>query len=127
MTMSATLANRIADYICRAVTPTALTSSVKMSLHTADPGATGASEVATGTYARQAAGYNAAGSGACALAATVSFTGIGASGTTTVTHIGLWDSAGTPLFLHGAALSSSVTVSAGGTIQITSATDTITG
>lgn len=122
--LSATIANRTADYYCRAVTPTALTSPIKISLHTGDPGTTGANEVTGGSYARQSAGYSAASGGACALAGTVSFTGMPA---VTVTHMGLWDSAGTPLFVQGAALLASKPVGAGDTLNITSATDTITG
>ena len=124
MALHATIANRIADYVCRAVTPPALTSPIKISLHTADPCATGANEVTGGSYARQSAGYNAASGGACALAATVSFTGMPA---VTVSHIGLWDSAGTPQFVQGAALAASKTLNSGDTLNLTSATDTVTG
>lgn len=124
MTLHATVANDIANYICRATAPTSLTSPIKMSLHTADPGATGASEATGGSYARQTAGYNTASGGACALSATVAFTGL-ASGT--YTHIGLWDSTGTPKFLQGAALAASQTVPASATVNITAATDTVTG
>jgi hypothetical protein len=124
VSLNSTIANRIADYVCRGVTPAALTTPVKLSLHTADPGTTGASEATGGSYARQSAGYSAASGGACALAGTVSFTGMPAG---TYTHLGLWDSAGTPVFLQGAAFASSATVSAGGTVNVTSATDTATG
>lgn len=124
MALSATAANDIANYLCRGTAPTALTTPIKLSLHTADPGATGASEVTGGSYARQSAGYNTASGGACALAGTVSFTGMPASSST---HLGIWDSTGTPKFLQGAALSATATVSAGGTVNVTSATDTVTG
>jgi hypothetical protein len=119
-----TPANDLANYICRGTAPTALTTPVKMSLHTADPGATGASEATGGSYARQTAGYNTASGGACALAATLNFTGLAAA---TYTHIGLWDSTATPKFLQGAALSASQTLPGGATLQITAATDTFTG
>lgn len=123
-TLSATVANDLANYICRGTAPTALTTPIKMSLHTADPGATGASEAAGGSYARQTAGYNAASGGACALAATLSFVVQAA----TYTHIGLWDSTATPKFLQGAALASSIIIGSNGqTIQVTSATNTATG
>lgn len=121
MAFSSTVGNDLANYVCRGTAPTSLTTPIKMSLHTADPGATGASEVSGGSYARQTAGYNAASSGACALAGTLSFTLMPAA---TVTHIGLWDSTGTPKFLQGAALSASKTVGAGDTLQITAATNT---
>lgn len=124
MALSSTAANDIANYICRGTAPTTLTTPIKMSIHTADPGATGANEATGGSYARLSAGYNAASGGACALAATLSFTAMPAG---TFTHIGLWDSTGTPKFLQGAALAASKTLGAGDTLQITAATDTITG
>lgn len=124
MSLASTIANRLADYVCRAVTPAALTSPVKISIHTGDPGTTGANEAVGGSYARQAAGYSAASGGACALAAAVSFTLMPAG---TFTHLGLWDSAGTPVFLQGAALTASKTLGAGDTLTISSATDTATG
>src|SRR5436190_7793240 len=104
MSLHATVANDLANYVCRGTAPTTLTTPIKMSIHTADPGATGASEATGGSYARQSAGYNAASGGACALAATLSFTSMPAG---TFTHIGLWDSTGTPKFLQGAALAAS--------------------
>jgi hypothetical protein len=124
MAFSATVANDLANYVCRGTAPTALTTPIKLSLHTADPGATGASEATGGSYARQSAGYNAASGGACALAGTVSFTGMPAA---TVTHVGIWDSTGTPKFLQGAALAAAKTVGAGDTLNVTSATNTFTG
>lgn len=124
MAFSSTVANDLANYVCRGTAPTALTTPIKLSLHTADPGATGASEATGGSYARQSAGYNAASGGACALAGTVSFTGMPAA---TVTHVGIWDSTGTPKFLQGAALAASKTVGAGDTLNVTSATNTFTG
>lgn len=124
MAFSSTIANALANYVCRGTTPAALTTAIKISLHTGDPGATGANEATGGSYARQTAGYAAASGGACALAGTVSFTSMPAS---TITHIGLWDSAGTPLFLQGAALAASKILNSGDTFNLTSATDTFTG
>lgn len=131
MALSAAVANDIANYICRGTAPTALTTPVKMSLHTADPGATGANEATGGSYARSTGAnvgglgpYNAASGSAAALNSTVSFTGLAAG---TYTHIGLWDSSGTPKFLQGSAMAASQTVSAGATINITAATNTIAG
>jgi hypothetical protein len=124
MTFSATVANDLANYVCRGTAPTTLTAPIKISLHTADPGATGANEVTGGSYARLSAGYNAASGGVCALAATLSFNGMPA---VTVTHIGLWDSTGTPKFLQGAALAASKTLGAGDTLSLTAASDTFTG
>jgi hypothetical protein len=119
-----TIANRILDYVYRAVTPAALTGPIKASLHTADPGTTGANEAVGGSYARQTAGYNAAAAAAIALAAALNFTGMAAG---TYTHYGLWDSAGSPVFLQGSALAVSKTVGAGDTVQITAAPSGLTG
>jgi hypothetical protein len=124
---SAALGDDLANYVCRTTAPTVLTSPIKMSLHTATPGNNGASEVSggAGPYARVSAGYSAASGGACALAATLSFTGMPNA---TVTHVGLWDTnATTPKFLQGAALGASQAVGAGNTLQITAATNTFTG
>lgn len=59
-----------------------------ISLHTADPGATGANEVAGGTYARQAPTWDAAAAGERAITNTPVFN---VPGGTTVTHWGLWE------------------------------------
>lgn len=62
-----------------------------LSLHSADPGASGAAnEIAGG---REAPSYDPAAAGVADLDAPVPFTGMTAS--TTVTHIGLWGTAGT--------------------------------
>lgn len=121
---SSTVANDLANYVCRGTAPTTLTTPMKISIHTADPGTTGANEVSGGSYARQTAGYNTASSGACALNATLVFTGMPG---VTATHVGIWDSTGTPKFMQGAALSSSVAIGAGSTFNLTSATNTFTG
>jgi hypothetical protein len=124
MAFSTVLSNDLANYVCRGTAPTTLTTPIKISLHTADPGATGASEATGGSYARQTAGYSTASGGACALAATLNFTSMPAA---TITHVGIWDSTGTPKFLQGAALAASKTLSAGDTLALTAATDTFSG
>lgn len=72
----------------------------QVSLHSADPGATGANLIAGG--GKQAATFNAAGSSARALNADVNFTSLGAS--QAVTHFGVWGTGGST-FMCGAALS----------------------
>jgi hypothetical protein len=69
------------------------------SLHTADPGATGANEVAGGSpaYARKAVTFNAASGAARALNATVQFD---VPGSTTITHVGYWNAVSGGTF-HG--------------------------
>lgn len=91
-----------------------------VSLHTADPGNTGASEVAGGSYARQLTGFGApaddSGVRAITNAADVDFTGMPA---VTVTHFAVWDAAtaGNPLYKE--ALAASRTTLAGDTIRFT--------
>lgn len=82
-----------------------------VSLHTATPGTTGASENAnSGSYARQACSWNAAntGTGAMTNSSSLTFSTLGA---VAVTHIGTWSSAtyGAGTYAIGAALGSSVT------------------
>jgi hypothetical protein len=61
-----------------------------LSLHSGDPGETGANEIAGGSYARQAASFGAAAAGEVATDATVDFTLMPAC---TVVGFGLWDQA----------------------------------
>jgi hypothetical protein len=80
-----------------------------VSLHTATPGTTGASENAnSGSYARQACSWNAAASSAKTNSTALTFA---TGGTVAVTHIGTWSSAtyGAGNYAIGAALGSSVT------------------
>lgn len=60
--------------------------TAELSLHTADPGATGTNET---TAARQAPTFGAAANGAVSLSAADNFTGGAASGP--VAYVGLWD------------------------------------
>jgi hypothetical protein len=80
-----------------------------VSLHTATPGTTGASENAnSGSYARQACSWNAAASGAMTNSSSLTFSTLG---TVAVTHFGTWSSAtyGAGTYAIGGALTSSVT------------------
>lgn len=78
-----------------------------VSLHTADPGTTGASEAAGGGYAAQAASWNAAASGAKTNSAGMSFT----TDLDVITHFATRNQAAAAGATHGVsgALSSSVT------------------
>ena len=84
-----------------------------VSLHSADPSGTGASEISGGTYARQATTW-AAGSGGSKAGSQVTFD-IPAG--TTITHFGVWTSGGT--FRYGAALTTSETFNGAGTYEFT--------
>ena len=94
-------------------------TNVYISLHTADPGTTGASECTGGSYARQNAtsAFAAASGKAIDSNADLSFAGMPA---TTVTHVGVWDAVTTGTFLCGGTLSASKTVGAGETFKIPS-------
>lgn len=87
-----------------------------VSLHTANPGSTGASEVTGGSpaYARKALTFGAAASGA-ASASEVTFDAPAG----TFTHFGVWSAASGGTFRGGAALASSQTLAAQGTVKVT--------
>lgn len=130
------LRTRVIDYFVRCVTPTAMTSgsgagvagTVTVKLHTADPGTSGTtSEVTGGSYAPQNATFNAASAGASALNADVAFAGMPVVGSPGVTHISVWDKAGTPLFIGGFALTTPQILStAGATFTLTASGTTAT-
>lgn len=115
-------------------------ATIYVSLHTADPGQTGASEVTTSAgsgwvgYARVSATTGTSGTGAGAIfgggatagaaptgtttraisnSAALTFPASGGtSGTVTVTHFGLWDASTSGNWLRGAALTSSQVIGA---------------
>ncbi|HEX7050016.1 MAG TPA: hypothetical protein VF188_07350 [Longimicrobiales bacterium] len=86
-----------------------------VSLHTADPGETGASEVSGGSYARQAGSFAAAAAGATSNDADLEWANMPAA---TITHVGIWDAATAGNFLWGGALATSKTVNAGDTFRV---------
>lgn len=91
------------------------------SLHTADPGATGTSELAGGSpaYARKATTWSAASSGGKNLSSTVVFdvpSGV------TVAYVGLWDSLSGGAFQGGGPLATSESYSAQGSYTLTNPT-----
>ena len=86
-----------------------------LSLHTADPGQTGANEVSGGSYSRQTIPWEGSATGGdLTTTDDIEFDGMP---TATVTHVTVWDSS-TPIW-YGA-LASSVSVSAGQTLRISS-------
>ena len=88
--------------------------SLYLSLHTADPGKTGASEVTGGSYARQAVTFGTFATGQASNTAKIDFTSMPAA---TVTHIGIWDASTAGTFHQSGALTASVTVTAGNTLE----------
>ncbi len=107
-------AHKIIDKILRNTDFTQPTT-VYVSLHTADPGETGANEVTGGSYARQAVTFSAPASKATSNSAAIEFTNMPAC---TVTHVGLWDAASGGNFWWGGALTQSKTINVGDTFKI---------
>lgn len=87
-----------------------------VSLHTADPGLTGTSEVVGGSYARQTVTWDAPTNGVTQNGgAAVTFTNMPSA---TITHAGIWDSATAGNFIYGDALTNgNQVVNAGGTFE----------
>lgn len=77
-----------------------------LSLHSADPGTTGASEFSGGGYVRQAIVFATWASGSSSNNAAIS---VPNSGGTAATYIGIWTASTSGTYLIGAALASSVT------------------
>lgn len=96
------------------------TLGVFTSLHSADPGTTGASEVTGGApaYARQGVAWDAAAAGAISLTGTELFD-VPAS---TVAFFGVWSAVSAGTFYGGGALSASEIFAAQGTYELTEAT-----
>jgi hypothetical protein len=94
-------------------------SATYASLHTADPGSDGSSEVTGGSpaYARKAITWGSPSNGSVSSSGNLAFD---VPGSTTITHIGYWsaDTAGT--FLGSRALDTNQTFATQGTYTITS-------
>ncbi len=94
----------------------------RVSLHSGDPGTTGANYISGG--GKQAATFGAAnGSGERLLSGDVAFTGLGAS--QSVTHFGVWLAAG-DVFKCGAALTGDQAANAAGEYTLKGTTTKIT-
>lgn len=110
--------NEVLDQLLRGVAFPTITLPIKISVHSADPGGSGTvGEAAGGSYARQSATFGAASGGTSNMAAAIDFVNMPGA---TFTHIGFWDSTGTPKFIGSVAMSSSVVVTAGNTLRMTS-------
>lgn len=124
MPLSSYARDKLMDHLLKG---TAFTqpANVYISLHTADPGLTGASEATGGTYGRQSANtsFAASASGSKATNAALTFTLMPAG---TFTHFGVWDASTTGNFLWGGALTASKTLAAGDTLQFNSGQLTLT-
>lgn len=105
-----------------AFTDTAVTRPTAwyVSLHTDDPGETGANEVVVGTdadYVRKSTTFTDASSGSCSNEGTTTWTVASGSGGYTIRYVGIWDAATTGNFLGGGALYSEHAVSASSVVS----------
>lgn len=114
MALSTYIGNKIIDAIVNATTLTGITTPY-VSLHTADPGLTGANEVSGGSYVRKSASFEAAASKASQTDALIEFANMPSC---TVTHIGLWDAASNGNFLWGGTNTGTQSVAAGNTFRL---------
>ncbi len=130
MSASNYLENKLVDFLFRGMAFTPPTH-IFLSLHSADPGDTGASELTGGGYGRvdvgasayniwkstQGTSANEASSGTGGQTSNVNALAFAAATAdwATATHFGLWDSLTTGNFLTGAALSAPKTVQNGDT------------
>ena len=78
-----------------------------LSLHTGDPGTTGANEVIGGSYARQIIQFDSASGGTQASTDAQAFSGL--SGPPTVTYFGVWTLVSGGTYLGGGPLTASLT------------------
>ena len=90
-----------------------LGSGLTVSLHSADPGLNGASEIAGGSYARKAITYAAAASGEKSNSAALEWTGMPAC---TVSHIAIWSGGAV---IWSGPLTASRAVASGDTFRLT--------
>jgi hypothetical protein len=85
------------------------------SLHTADPGSTGTSEVTGGSYARVAVTWAASSGGTKNITAAVTFQ---VPAGTTITHFGMWSASSGGTFRGGGALDAPQSYPTGGTFDL---------
>lgn len=97
-------------------------ATLYVSLHTGDPGETGASEATGTSYARVSVTNNntnfpSASGGAKSNGAIIQFATPGSGGWGTVTHVGIFDASTSGNFICGGALSVSKTINQGDDIE----------
>lgn len=123
MAKSTTSANNTLDWQLGGATPTRPTTRF-ISMHTGDPGSTGASECSGSGYARQSLTFNAASGKAATNASATSNTLSGALGP--VTHFGIWDASTAGNFLYGGAVTTAQTFAASDVAAVAIGAITIT-
>jgi hypothetical protein len=114
MSISDYYENKILDHMLRGTAFTPPTA-VYVSLHSADPGETGANEISGGGYARKQVTFNAPSGGSMTNSNLLRWDNMPA---VTVTHVALWDAPTAGNCLWTGALTASVTVSAGASFEI---------
>jgi len=114
---AANLANKWLDVLSGTTFTAPANTYVK--LHTADPGAAGAT-AASVNATRVVLAWGAASAGSKAIVATFPSWASWAAGTETITHISLWDALTVGNFLDSIALTTAKTVNNGDTLNLTS-------
>jgi len=122
MSISDYYENKILDHMLRG-TAFSPPTAVYVSLHSADPGETGANEISGGGYARKQVTFNAPSGGAMSNSNLLRWDNMPA---VTVTHVALWDAPTAGNCLWTGALTASVTVSAGASFEIAPGNLTVT-
>ena len=109
MPFKKTVANDVISKVLRNTNFTPA-STIYVSIHTANPGETGANENSAYTGDRKSVAFDAPSNGTTQNTGAVTFASMPAI---TVTHIGLWDAATGGNFIWGGALDSSKVVASG--------------
>jgi hypothetical protein len=112
MALGVSTATAFLNHLFNATNTTAPTA-IYLSLHTADPGTTGANECADGTYARVnvTSSFSTAASAACTNDVAIEYAALTTGAT--ITHYGLWSAVSAGTFLHGGDVNPDKAVGAG--------------
>jgi hypothetical protein len=106
---------RVSTTLANTMLTAAQTPCAYLSIHSADPGTTGASELSGGSYARVAVSWAAAASGSMANSNTLT---INIPTSTTAAYFGLYSASTAGTYEVGGALSASQTFNTAGTYSI---------
>jgi hypothetical protein len=115
MPLSTAVGNSILDWIFKGTSFPAAPGAIHISLHTADPGATGASEMAGGSYARSTNAMSAMGAASSKANTNTSSVTVTAAAAT-ATHWGAWSASSAGTFYAGGTLTAPVVCSNGQSI-----------
>lgn len=117
--ISTYLGNELLDHVFKVGAAFGQPTNIAISLHTGDPGLTGANEHgATAAYARVVMNvWDVAASRATQNTNAITFAQATANYSAQITHFGLWDAASAGNFLGGAALTTARTILSGDTPQ----------